>query len=179
MNITILTGSPRKNGTSNLLADEFQIGALKSDNLVERFDLASLNINYCLGCNNCRKDKHTCIHNDDFNSIIESIVKADLIVFVTPIYYFDMSAQMKTFIDRLHSVSKKINNKNKKSILISTCANPNKNSADLLNIHYEKIINYLNWQNMKIINAFGVSERKYIETTDYPDICRQLGESIK
>ena len=66
MKITVLTGSPRKNGTSNYMADEFICGAKESGHEVYKFDTARADIKNCLGCNACQMGSKPCIHKDDF-----------------------------------------------------------------------------------------------------------------
>lgn len=99
-NILVLAGSPRKNGNSDILCDQFIKGAEEKGNKAEKVYVADLKINYCTGCEVC----HTtgkCIHEDDMPFMFEKLLKADVIVFATPVYFYSMSAQLKTFIDRL------------------------------------------------------------------------------
>ena len=89
MKITVITGSPRKNGTSNYMADEFIRGAQDSGHDVYRFDSARADVKHCLGCNACGMGTKPCIHKDDFVELKEHLLNSDVVVFVTPIYYFD------------------------------------------------------------------------------------------
>lgn len=75
-------------------------GAIKSNNHVDFINLAKKKINYCLGCYGCLESKK-CIQDDDFNPILEKALKADVIVFATPVYFYSMTGQLKVFIDRL------------------------------------------------------------------------------
>ena len=97
--VLILSTSPRKNGNSARLAQEFEKGATSASNECEIIYLCEKNINYCKGCFGCFKN-HKCIINDDMNDILDKMKKSDVIVFATPVYYYEMSGQMKTFIDR-------------------------------------------------------------------------------
>ncbi len=178
-NILILTGSAHKNGTSLLLADEFENGAISSGNNVIRHDAAFLNVNGCMGCSYCRNNNGVCMQNDDFNAIKENLIKADVVVFVTPLYYFDMSAQLKTVIDRFHSMSSKLSEKPRGAILISTQASPSDSTSDVLKLHYKTMIDYLKWSNYGMLIAKGVPSREAIIKTNYPDEAKKLGENIK
>ena len=91
MKITVLTGSPRKNGTSNYLADEFIRGAKENGHEVFRFDTARSDVKNCMACQSCAMGSKPCIHKDDFVELRENILNSDVIVFVTPIYYFGMT----------------------------------------------------------------------------------------
>lgn len=101
-NVIIISSSPRINGNSDLLCQEFKRGAEESGNNVELINLANKDIKYCLGCYACVKSKR-CFQKDDFNYVLEKIEKADVIVFATPVYFYSMSGQLKVFIDRLVS----------------------------------------------------------------------------
>ena len=175
----MLTGSAHKNGTSLLLADEFEKGAKDKNNTVKRYDTAFLSIGSCIGCNHCRNNNRDCIQKDDFGLIKNDLLKSDIVVFVTPLYYFDMSAQLKKVIDRFHSISGDLSKKQRSAILISTQASPLESTAEVLKMHYHAIIDYLNWENLGMIIAKGVPSKKSIEKTDYPQIAKKLGENIK
>ena len=94
-NILILSSSPRRGGNSDTLCDEFMRGASDSGNLVEKIFLRDKNIHPCLGCSLCSRDKKPCPQKDDAAEIIEKMLKADVIVMGTPVYFYAMSAQMK------------------------------------------------------------------------------------
>ena len=98
-NVLIIASSPRKNGNSNRLAEEFKKGAESAGNKVEIVYLYDKNIGFCRGCLACQKTKK-CVIKDDANEIVEKMKGADVIVWTTPIYYYEMSGQMKTMIDR-------------------------------------------------------------------------------
>ena len=94
MKIVVLTGSPHKKGTSALLADAFIAGAEAAGHSVTRFDCAFLHIGGCRGCDACRKSGGVCVQRDDMAEILPALIAADLVAFVSPIYYFGLSAQL-------------------------------------------------------------------------------------
>ncbi len=98
-NVLILSTSPRKGGNSEILADEFFRGALDGGNHVEKIVLYDKTINFCKGCLACQKTQR-CVIRDDANLIVEKMQQADVIAFATPVYYYAMSGQMKTMLDR-------------------------------------------------------------------------------
>lgn len=98
-NVLIISASPRKNGNSDLLCDRFAQGARESGHNVQKVFLASKKIGYCRGCGVCNTT-HTCVQKDDMAEILEQMVKADVIVLATPVYFYSMDGQMKTLIDR-------------------------------------------------------------------------------
>jgi len=99
-NVLIISSSPRVNSNSDALCKQFEKGAKEAGHNVEYVRLKDKKIGYCLGCYACEKTGK-CFQNDDMTSLRESLLKADVIVFATPVYYYCMSAQLKTFIDRL------------------------------------------------------------------------------
>ena len=98
-NILIIASSPRKNGNSNALANAFMQGASAANNSVEMITLYDKKINFCQGCFACQKTGE-CIIKDDALQIVNKMKNADVLVFATPIYYYEMSGQMKTMLDR-------------------------------------------------------------------------------
>lgn len=97
--IVVISSSLRLNSNSNILADEFIKGALNKGHTVEKIDLKNKTINYCKGCFACAKT-NKCVIKDDSNEIIEKMKNADVIVFATPIYFYSISGQLKTLLDR-------------------------------------------------------------------------------
>ncbi len=98
--VLIISSSPRKGGNSDTLANEFMRGAEEAGNEVEKVSLREKRINYCTGCGQCYAKQQPCWQKDDANEVIEKMLWADIIVLATPVYFFAMSGQMKTFIDR-------------------------------------------------------------------------------
>lgn len=99
-NILILSSSPRRGGNSDTLCDEFLRGAREAGNNVEKIFLKDKTINYCTGCSLCSQYGKPCPQKDDMAEILDKMLSADVIVMATPVYFYTMSAQMKTLIDR-------------------------------------------------------------------------------
>lgn len=97
--VLVISTSLRKNSNSDALADAFLKGAKDSGHNTEKISLSNKTINFCTGCLSCLNTGH-CIIKDDANQIAEKIKEADILVFATPIYYYEMSGQMKTLLDR-------------------------------------------------------------------------------
>ena len=178
MKITVITGSPRKNGTSNYMADEFISGAQSNGHEVYRFDSAHSDVKNCIGCNACGMGTKPCIHKDDFVELREHILNSDVIAFVTPIYYFGMTSTIKKVIDRFYSIDPLIKDKNKKGILISVQHAPVDAVKEPINIHYQAILGWLNMQNIGIINAIGIENLEHLKQTEYPVQAYNLGKSL-
>ena len=98
-NVLIISTSLRTGGNSDLLADAFAQGAHEAGHAVEKLSLRDKTIQFCKGCLACQKTQRCVIH-DDANSIVQKMKDAQVHVFATPIYYYEMCGQMKTLLDR-------------------------------------------------------------------------------
>lgn len=102
--IIILKGSPRLHGNSSVLADRLAEGAREAGADVESFFLQDMHIEPCSACDACQNDpEHGCIIEDDMQTLYPKLRKADAIVLASPVYWFSMSAQLKTCIDRWYA----------------------------------------------------------------------------
>lgn len=127
-NILIISSTPRKGGNSDLLCDEFMKGALERGNQIEKISLRDKNIHYCIGCGMCFNQQGNCSQNDDMAEISEKMIKADIIVLATPIYFYTMTGQLKTFLDRNCSFYTLLSKK--EFYYIMTAADHNKSAMD-------------------------------------------------
>ena len=178
MKITVITGSARKNGTSNYMADEFIRGAEESGHEVYRFDSARADVKNCLGCNACGMGTKPCIHKDDFVELREHLLNSDVVVFVTPMYYFGMSSTLKKVIDRFYSIDPQLKEKTNKGILISVQHAPVDAVKEPINAHYQAILSWLNMENLGIINAIGIESVEQLQSTPYPKQAYELGKNL-
>lgn len=99
MKILAIVGSPRTKGNTNYLVDR----ALEEAELLgvetEKVILSELEIKPCVGHDNC-STFNLCPQNDDMNWLLDKFLEADGIILATPVYWYNVTAQMKTFIDR-------------------------------------------------------------------------------
>lgn len=102
-NILILSASLRASSNSEALANAFADGARAAGHAVEVISLRGKNIAFCRGCLACQT-LGRCVIDDDAVAITEKMQHADVIVFATPIYYYEMSGQLKTMLDRANSL---------------------------------------------------------------------------
>jgi len=98
--VLIVVASPRKDGNSELLAEEFARGAAEAGNQVEIVRLREMELNFCRGCLACQKT-HRCVISDGASAVLERVQHAVALVFATPVYYYAVSGQLKTFLDRM------------------------------------------------------------------------------
>lgn len=97
--VLVISTSLRENSNSEILATSMAKGAEDAGNQVEVVSLRGKDIGFCRGCLACQRTQR-CILKDDAPTLVEKVREADVLVFATPIYYYEMSGLMKTFLDR-------------------------------------------------------------------------------
>lgn len=98
-NVIVISTSMREGGNSDIMANEFARGASDAGHQVEVVSLHNKTINFCIGCLACQKNGK-CVFNDDADKIVQKMLNADVVVFATPVYFYEMTGQMKTLLDR-------------------------------------------------------------------------------
>ncbi|WP_294562581.1 flavodoxin family protein [uncultured Traorella sp.] len=126
MKVVVIRSSPRKDGNSDVLCDQFAKGAMESGHSVINIHLRKKKLSPCNACYGCMKD-HVCSIKDDMADILRKMIEADVIVMATPIYFYSLSAQIKILIDRCLSNYREI--KDKKFYFIVTAADPQREAA--------------------------------------------------
>ena len=99
--VLIVSTSPRAHSNSEALANAFAEGARAAGHEAEVISLRGRTVNFCRGCFVCQ-EKLRCVIRDDADEICQKALQADVLVFATPIYYYEMSGQLKTLLDRLN-----------------------------------------------------------------------------
>ena len=102
--VVVISTSLRSGSNSHALAEQFAEGAKSAGNEVELISLKWKEIKFCIGCLSCQKTG-ACVFKDDVPAIMDSVLNADVVCWATPIYYYEMSGQMKTLIDRMNAIS--------------------------------------------------------------------------
>lgn len=128
-NVLVISSTLRKNGNSEVLALEFIKGAKEAGNNVEFITLQDKEIKFCKGCLACQKIGH-CVIKDDSNEIVEKMKKADVIAFASPIYYYEMSGQLKTLLDRANALFS-LDYKFRDIYFLSAAADSDSHAADI------------------------------------------------
>ena len=154
MRIVLLEGSPNRQGSSNMLAGCFKEGAEEAGHTVEIIDAAHANIHPCTGCIHCGYEG-PCVQKDDMEQFRGQILQADMLVFVTPLYYYGMSAQLKTLIDRFCAFNSSVQGRHMKSALIAAAWNSDSWTFDALESHYQTLVRYLNLTDMGMVLGKG------------------------
>ena len=179
MKVLLIKGSPHRNGSSNILADSFMAGAKESGHEVIVFDVAHAEIAPCIACEYCHtKGKGECCQKDDMTELKNLILSSDMVVLATPLYFFNMSAQLKLAIDRCYSFLDRMSHQIKKLGLIVTANNPNPHIMDIIVSNYLSIANFLGAENAGIVLATGCGTPEITRQTDFPGLAYEFGKSI-
>ena len=156
MKIVVLNGSPRKGGNTEIMTQAFAEAARKNQNEVSILDVAPMNIRGCLGCKYCWAHKGECVQKDDMGKVFEALVDADMVVFASPIYWFDISAQIKCFIDRMYACAKTGFHITSAAMLLDSGSPGVYNAAQA---QLKDICDYLKWENKGAFTAPGMVEK--------------------
>lgn len=176
-NVLIISSSPRKGGNSDLLCDEFMIGAKESGNNVEKVSLVDKKVGFCNACGACYSTGK-CVQKDAANEIIEKIMKNDVIVLATPTYFYAMSAQLKALIDRTCGVYQDI--RNKEFYVIVTAADNNGKTLERVVDNIRGFFDCLDGAQEKgIILASGVWKKGDVKNTEFIKQAYEMGKNIK
>ena len=179
MKVVVLTGSPHRDGTSNVLAEAFTRGAQEAGHTVRRFDCAFLNVHACTACDRCRSGAaQPCVFQDDMRPLYDRLIEADAVVYVTPVYYHGMTAQLKTVIDRFYGINAKLCGAKKKTALLAAAASPHAWVMDGLTAWYHADVRYLGWEDCGAVLAAGCMTKQDVEKTDYPQQAYELGRHL-
>ena len=177
MRIVVLEGSPNRHGSSNLLADEFIRGAKEAGHTVEVIDAAHANLHPCNGCVRCGYEG-PCVQKDDMELFREQLLRADMMVFVTPLYYYGMSAQLKILVDRFCAINSSITRKHMKSALLAAAWNADDWTFEALELHYRTLVRYLNLDDQGMVLGKGCGTPPMTAHSPYPRLAYEMGKNL-
>jgi multimeric flavodoxin WrbA len=175
MKIVILNGSPRPNGNTQILAEEFIRGAREAGHETELIHLREKKIAGCLGCQYCFSHEGECVQKDDMKEVLASLDQADMLVIASPIYWFDLTAQTKAAIDRMYARGKVGFHFHKTAMLLDSGSDHVYDAAIRM---YQMMTGYLNWQDMGIITAPGMTEKGSMKHAPAMQQAYTLGKTL-
>ena len=176
MKIIVLMGSPNSKGSTSILVEEFKRGAEEAGHSVEVIDVCHANIHPCIGCVACGYEG-PCVQKDDVEIIRQKLLMSDMVVFATPLYYYGMSAQLKTVVDRFCAYNSSLNSKHLKSALLTVAWNADNWTFEALTVHYKTLVRYINFEDKGMILGYGCGSPAMTKGSQYPKEAYQLGKS--
>ncbi|GHV02337.1 flavodoxin [Spirochaetia bacterium] len=180
--ILVLTGSPRRKGNSDQLADAFIRGAAAAGHNAHKFEAAYKDIHGCRGCNMCwSSGTDPCVVKDDFFQLAPLIESCELAVFVSPLYFGGFTAQLKCAWDRFYAYGRKTGKDRiaiKESALLLTLGDTDDATYKHAVGTYKGISEYLGWKDRGIIVAKGVNGKMDILKHEALGQAEALGKSV-
>ena len=178
--IVILNGSPRKNGNTSALVKAFTEGAESAGNTVTAFLLDQMEIHGCKGCFGGHSSRECpCVQKDDMQKIYPAIRECDVVVLASPLYYWNLSGQLRTAIDRLFALEEHDGNflrANDRSGVLLMAAEGH--GFDDVVLYYDHLMDHLKWKNLGHVLAGG--NMQVGDIADKPELQQayELGKSI-
>lgn len=185
MRIVSILGGPRKKGATARILEVMEDHLSNGGHKIKRINVTDHNIEACTSCYKChKKDSLVCSRKDDAMSIFERMIKADVIIYSSPVYCWSWAAQIKPLIDRHYCLVKNYGSANhksflegKKSALVVTCGGPIENNADLLVTGYKNLMGYVKISNpLDLVIPFCSSPESI--TDDRKAEARRLADSL-
>ena len=173
MKIVCVLGSPRQTGNSSTIAKRFCDTAVKFGAEIKTFALNQLQYRGCQGCMACKTKLDKCILEDDFTEILDAIRGTDILVLASPIYFWDVSGQLKTFMDRTFSylvpdfITNPIKSRlapGKKLVFILTQGNPDEGMFTNIFPKFDYFFKGFGFDERRLIRACGVRELGEVES---------------
>lgn len=179
--IVILNGSPRRNGNTSALVREFTKGAESVGHTVTEFFLDSMNIHSCKGCFGGHSSRACpCVQKDDMARIYPAVKDCDVVVFASPLYYWNLSGQIKTAVDRLFALEEGDGNLlrgHARSGALLMAAE-GEGFEDVV-LFFDHLMEHLRWKNLGHVLAGGNGDVGDIEGRDELQEARELGRAIQ
>jgi len=189
MKVVTLLGSPRVNGNTATLAKVFNETAEKLGADVQTFMLNNLVYKGCQACEICKTKLDRCVIKDDLAPILESVKHADILVLATPVYFADVSSQLKTFVDRCYSYlnpyqtvpdSSRLE-PGKKMVFIITQNHPNGDFFTDISTKYSQIFQLLGFQDNYLIRGcdlLAVDDLRTKNREDLIDLTKETAQKL-
>jgi multimeric flavodoxin WrbA len=164
MKIVSLLGSPRPNSNSSAIANRFTETAAQQGAEVRSFTLNNLTYRGCQGCYACKKWVENCVLKDDLAEVLSAVQAADVVVVASPVYYGDITSQLKGFMDRTFSYLKpdyttsdnpsRLNPK--KLVFIQTQGHADEARFGDIFPRYESFLGWMGFKDSSVIRACGI-----------------------
>ena len=165
--IVILNGAGKKNGNTAAEIKAFTEAASANGNEIKEFHIQNMNIHGCLDCGGCRRkpkdSEMPCVQKDDMNEIYPVFKEADVVVFASPVYWWDITGTLKTAIDRLYGSINNVSDLSKKETVLLMASGGS--TIDHMQDWYQNFEKWMGWKNLGAV-------------MNDADAARRIGSSI-
>ena len=162
MKIVAVMGSPRPQGNSTRLAQAFLDAAQELGAVTKAFRLNQIEFQGCQGCMGCKTESEACVLEDDLAPVLAAIKEADLLLLASPVYFGDISGQLKCFFDRTYSyVTPDFSSRvppGKKAVMVLVQGNPDLFSFDDIFPRYQRWLKFFGFHPVYLLRAMGARE---------------------
>ena len=186
MKVVALFGSPRADGNTATLTKTFNKTAEDLGADVQTFFLNKLDAKGCQACDACKTKTEHCVIKDDLTKVLESVKNADVLVAATPIYFADISAQFKTFVDRCYSylepfetMPKTSRLKTGKKFVLITAQNRGEDMFAEVCTKYSMIFEFLGFKETHLIRGCDLRETDALKIKSRQDLFNLAKETAK
>lgn len=176
MNIVVLSGSPRKGANTETMCEVFAGSAREAGHIVEVVPVGRMKIAGCLGCKHCFSHDGQCVQKDDMAGVLEKLRGADVVVFASPIYWFDITAQEKAAIDRMYAFGGVGFPFHKVALLLDSASD---GVYDAAIAQYRATCAYCKWDDLGVVCVSGMTERDSMAASPALEQVRELARGIK
>ena len=177
MRILLITGSPREGGASSVLAGAFEKGALSAGHEVFRFDAGLKKVAPCSVCEYCHTDGDRCIIRDDMDELVPHLLESEALVLASPIYYYDVTAQLRSVIGRFYACRKDMHRARTSAFLVVSGDREEESAAGSIQ-NYHALVHRLRWRDAGVIAARGIVTADERRKSEFPRLAEDLGRSI-
>ncbi|HIR52598.1 MAG TPA: flavodoxin family protein [Candidatus Onthovicinus excrementipullorum] len=179
--IVILNGSPRRSGNTSALIKAFTEGAESAGHSVTEFFLDRMNIHGCKGCFGGHSSRECpCVQKDDMDQIYPAVKDSEVIVLASPLYYWNLSGQLRTAVDRLFALEEGDGNllrgHGRASALLMAAEG---HGFDDVLLYYDHLMEHLKWENLGHVLAGGNGDVGDIKGKPELQQAYDLGKSIQ
>lgn len=179
--VLVLTGSPRKNGNTEKMADAFIRGAEAAGHTVTKFEGGIKKVGGCRACNNCWSKGRACVFDDDFTELSELLENNEVLLISSPLYWFGFPAQVKSVIDRLYAYSGSGGPRPlgiKESMLFICGGDATEEQFRPTIGMYEGVAQFLGWKDSGIIQTGGLDAEGAIEASGILKQAEDMGRAV-
>lgn len=171
MKIIVLNGSPRTDGHTATLVQQFKKGAIDGGHEVEVLQVGTMNIHGCIGCEYCHtKGNGECVIKDDMQKVYTALRDANIVVFASPVYYWGFTGQFQSTLSRFYSIEKPP--KAKKYALLLTSYSPD--VYDSIISQYKNTVAYFGATDAGIVTAYGEERTPSTKFTEAYNLGKNL-----
>lgn len=181
--MTLLLGSPRAGGNTEALADALAEGAKEKGYEIRKVHLATMNLKGCIDCRKCWSTGAPCIQNDDMGQVYPDLEAASVVVFVSPLYFYSWTTQIKPVWDRLlpyYMPNAPRNVADKKTILLAAAGDAEEECFEGMKASFKLATHFLGWEVLGEICAVDIYTKGDMQAKGekYLQRAKELGRSL-